>query len=198
MDKKRFLKIYVEITNICNLDCSFCSKTKRDKKFMSSQEFEKICNEINEYTNIITLHVQGEPLLNPNLKEILTICSKYNLKVNITTNATLLKEKLDIILNSKSIRQINCSLHSAEQNGIDKKEYIENVFKSIDEIHSKTDIIISYRLWNLENIQENLVNVEILNMIGKHYNIENIVELAKNNNFLECDKKHIFKPRFRI
>lgn len=188
MNKKRFLKIYIEITNICNLNCSFCSKTQRTKKYMTAQEFEEICKEIKEYTNIIALHVQGEPLLHPELGEILEICNKYNLKVNITTNATLIDKQMNVIVKSKAIRQINFSLHSAEQNNIDKKLYIEKVLEAVNEIHNKTNIIISYRLWNLENIKENSVNIEILNLLGKHYNIENIVDIAKKNNFIELDK----------
>lgn len=188
MEKKRFSKIYIEITNVCNLKCSFCSETKREKKFMNSEEFEKICRKINKYTNLITLHVKGEPLLNPNLEEILSICDKYNLKVNITTNATLIDKKLDIISKSKAIRQINFSLHSAEQNGMDKELYLQKVFKVADEIHNNTDIIISYRLWNLQDIKENSINHDILKMIGEYYKVENIVDIARNNQFLKCDE----------
>lgn len=186
MVKKRFSKIYVEITNVCNLKCSFCSETKRENKFMNIVEFENICKKINQYTNLIALHVKGEPLLNPNLEGILYICHKYKLKVNITTNATLFDKKMDIILKSKAIRQINFSLHSAEQNGMDKESYLKKVFVAADEIHNNTDIIISYRLWNLQNIKENSINHDILKMIGKHYKIENIVDMARNNHFLKC------------
>lgn len=188
MKKKRFSKIYVEITNMCNLNCSFCSKTKRHLKHMNISEFEEVCKKISKYTNLITLHVKGEPLLHPNFEEILNVCYKHFLQVNITTNGTLIDRTLDIILKSRAIRQINFSLHSAEQNGISEKEYIEKIFNATDEIHNKTGIIISYRLWNLENLEKNLVNLEILKMLGKHYKIENIVELAQKNNFLECDK----------
>ena len=31
-DRPMLDKIYLEITNVCNLDCSFCHKTKRQKK----------------------------------------------------------------------------------------------------------------------------------------------------------------------
>jgi len=188
MNKKRFSKIYVEITNICNLKCSFCSSSSRNQMHMKAKDFEYICERIKRYTNLITLHVKGEPLLNPNLEEILCICSKYNIMVNITTNATLLEEKLDILLKSKAIRQINCSLHSAEQNGMDIKTYVGKVFKAVDKINDKTNIIISYRLWNLENIEKNQINKSILQMIGRHYKIQNIVELAQKNNFIECHK----------
>lgn len=186
MNKKRFLKIYIEITNVCNLKCSFCSISKRESKYMSCEEFEDVCKKIHGYTNLIALHVKGEPLLNPNLDQILEICENYNLKVNITTNATLIDKKIDVILKSKAIRQINFSLHSAEQNGMDKEEYLKKVFKAATEIHEKTNIIISYRLWNLEVIEKNAINIEILKMIGNYYNIKNIVELSQNNKYLEC------------
>ena len=108
--------------------------------------------------------------------------------MNITTNATLIDKQINIILKSKSIRQINFSLHAAEQNGLNKEKYLEQVLNAADEIHNKTDIIISYRLWNLKNIKNNSVNIELLKILGKHYKIENIVELAKKNEFLECEK----------
>ena len=36
----RFAKAYVEITNICNLSCAFCPKTKRAPRQMTPAEFE--------------------------------------------------------------------------------------------------------------------------------------------------------------
>ena len=188
MEKRRFLKVYIEITNKCNLNCSFCSKTARADRFMQVEEFEKVVKEVSNYTNLIALHVKGEPLLHPHLKEILDIAEKYNLKVNITTNATLLSKKIEVILNSKSIRQINISLHSAEQNNINEEKYLENIFQSIDKIHQNTNIIISYRLWNLNKIENNEINKDVLIKLGEKYHIQNIVEEAKKNEFIELDK----------
>jgi MoaA/NifB/PqqE/SkfB family radical SAM enzyme len=64
---KKFKKVYVEITNICNLNCSFCNNNKREKKFMNVSDFSHIIDEVKKYTDYIYLHVKGEPLLNPNL-----------------------------------------------------------------------------------------------------------------------------------
>ena len=69
---KKFKKVYIEITNICNLNCSFCSNNKREKKFMSVSDFSHIIDEVKKYTDYIYLHVKGEPLLNPNLDIFLT------------------------------------------------------------------------------------------------------------------------------
>ena len=85
MDKKRFKKVYIEITNVCNLKCSFCLEGRRKKEFIDIDRFEHIIKEIKNYTNLITLHVKGEPLLHPKLEQILEICKKNNIFVNITT-----------------------------------------------------------------------------------------------------------------
>src|SRR5574344_1541320 len=106
----RFKKVYIEITNICNRNCTFCIKSKRNKREMQIEEFSNIIDEVKKYTDYIYLHVKGEPLLHSKFKEIIDVCDLKHMQVNITTNGTLISKKLDIIKNSKSIRQINISL----------------------------------------------------------------------------------------
>ena len=53
----KFKRIYIEITNICNLKCSFCSNSKRNKKEMSIDEFELVMSKITMYTDYIYLHM---------------------------------------------------------------------------------------------------------------------------------------------
>ena len=69
-----FKKIYVEITNSCNLNCSFCNNNKRDKKYMTVSQFDEVIKKIKKYTKYVYLHVKGEPLLHPALDELLNIC----------------------------------------------------------------------------------------------------------------------------
>ena len=45
---RKFKKVYIEITNVCNLSCNFCPKTKRKYKFMNREEFNYILNEVKE------------------------------------------------------------------------------------------------------------------------------------------------------
>ena len=187
--KKRFSKIYIEITNICNLKCKFCLETKREKRFMSISEFKVIIDKIKNYTDLILLHVKGEPLLHNNLKEILEICENNNIKVNITTNTTLLKNNIDILSKSFSLRQLNLSMHDLEQNDLDEKERIYQVIKNVKNIKENNEkLIVSYRLWNMSEIGENARNLIFLNMLEKEYGIENIYEKCKEKDFVEVSE----------
>ena len=190
VDKKNinFKKIYIEITNICNLKCKFCPETSRQKEMMSLENFEEIIKKVHTYTRLVCLHVKGESLLHNQLEDILKIIEKYNLKANITTNGTLIKQKLEIIKNSESVRQINFSIHSITQNEIPNEQYLQNIFQSVEELEN---IIISYRLWNMKDIKENDINATIIKTIENYYNIENLKEELIQNDFYQL-RKNIF------
>ncbi len=182
-------KIYIEITNNCNLNCKFCKNTNRKKEFMTPEAFENIISKIKAHTKIICLHVKGEPLLHPKLDEILKILEKYNLKANITTNGICLNKNLDILSNSKSVRQINISLHSSLENeNINLENYMHSIFTSV-EILEKTPIIISYRLWNLESIENNEINLNIIKLLDEQYKISNLHELLSKNEWIKLKEK---------
>ena len=188
---KKYKKIYIEITNICNLNCSFCSIDNRKKETISIENFEKVLSKINDHTDYIYLHVKGEPLLHKKLNKILDLCEKYNKKVNITTNGTLIKEKTTELLHP-IVRQINISLHSENK----KDNYLEEIFKSVDNLENK---IIIYRFWTMNNGRLNEKSTEIVDKIKKYYDlspeivdkikIENNIKLRES---LYIDKKNEF------
>jgi len=183
-----FKKIYIEITNVCNLKCKFCPETSRNKGFMSLENFEEVISKIHRFTKLVTLHVKGEPLIHSNLEGILKILEKYNLKTNITTNGTLIKDKLEIIKNSKAVRQINFSIHSMAQNENLNKQYLTDIFESAENLDG---VIISYRLWNMKNIKENSINADIIKAIEDYYNIPNLKQQLKENEFIKL-KENVF------
>lgn len=162
----RFKKIYIEITNKCNLNCSFCIKDNRSIKEMSLEEFEEVLQKINNYTDYIYLHVKGEPLLHSNFKEILSLCKKYNKKVNITTNGVFLKNRVEDINKFNVVRQINISLHSEN----DKENYIEDIISSVKKLKN---IYIVYRFWTLDNNKIDEKMLKYLNKIKEEYKIDN-------------------------
>lgn len=149
---KKYKKIYLEITNVCNLKCDFCPETKREAEFMSEAAFEQILDQIKPFTDHIYLHVKGEPLLHPKLGCFLDISYKKGFKVNITTNGTLIDKVADVLIEKPAVRQINFSIHSfeANQNKISKEEYIDSILNFCSRTTVESSIIISLRLWNLD------------------------------------------------
>ncbi|MFH0725806.1 MAG: radical SAM protein [Pseudomonadota bacterium] len=150
MTLKKFKKIYIEITNRCNLSCSFCYRSHRPAGFMDVAEFETILKRIQGYTDHLCLHVLGEPLLHPDLGLLLDSCHHYGVKVNLSTNGTLISQHSAMLLNKPALRQINFSLHSFErpETGIALAPYMTSVFEFIRAAVAEMSMIICLRLWN--------------------------------------------------
>ena len=71
-----FKRMYLEITNVCNLRCAFCPGTDRPQRFMTPEEFRQLAARLRPYGTYLMLHVMGEPLLHPQLAELLDIDRK--------------------------------------------------------------------------------------------------------------------------
>ena len=114
---------------------------------MSPDEFALVLEAIRPYTNYIYLHVLGEPLLHPHFEEMLALALKADMQVNITTNGGLLKRKESALLNYP-VRQINISLHDAEENIAESEwdTYLDNVLNFATKVAATT--YINLRLWN--------------------------------------------------
>lgn len=197
--RKKFLKIYIEITNVCNLHCAFCPETKKEKKSLNVEEFESVIKKVCDYTDLVCFHVKGEPLLNQNLERFLDICEKYGLKVNITTNGLLIEKWIEVFKKAKALRQLNISLHSVEQNkNIDEDKYLKYVFESVEEIRKVSNVIISYRLWNINSLENNKMNKKILSEIEKFYHIKKIDKRAKKEKFIELDENIFLNQDYKF
>ena len=164
---------------------------------MEKEDFEKVVKSIKPYTDHVYLHLMGEPFLNKNIKTFLDICSEYELKVNITTNGTLINEVKEILINAESLRQINFSLHSFEANdsNIDFNEYLDNIINFIKEANEKTGVICTLRLWNqdLKYKASNDMNVDILTYLQEQFHVQEDVKetLKVKNSFKLRDRVYI-------
>ncbi|MGN1343063.1 MAG: radical SAM/SPASM domain-containing protein [Traorella sp.] len=161
----RFKKIYIEITNQCNLKCSFCIQNSRKIQYITTNQFQYILKQIKPYTKYIYLHVLGEPFIHPELEKLLKIAYEMNFHVNLTTNGTLLKKNITIIQKANAIRQINISLHSFPN----IPSYLNDVLECSDTL-SQHGIYISYRLWTIQNDLSNEMKYTI-KAIENHYQI---------------------------
>ena len=142
-----YSKVYIEITNICNMNCSFCHGHKRPPKQMSKEEFELILNKLEGRTKYVYYHLMGEPLTHPLLPEFIKLAENRGYKSIITTNGTLLNKRKDELLNA-GVHKFNVSLHSFEGDSDDEHmRYICNLADFAKDAAEK-GIIVVFRLWN--------------------------------------------------
>jgi radical SAM protein with 4Fe4S-binding SPASM domain len=145
---KKFRKIYLEITNCCNLQCSFCPGTTREGKMMEEEEFASLMPKLRPWTDYLYFHLMGEPLMHPKLDRFLAIAGEYGFRVILTTNGTLLEKRQEILLNAPALHKVNISLHSFEANdaGVSMEHYLNACFSY--GIAASGKKITVYRLWN--------------------------------------------------
>jgi len=179
---KKYKKVYIEITNRCNLKCSFCPQGVRIPRIMTPDEFTYILEEIKPYSDYIYLHVKGEPLSHPQLSDFLDIAEKYDIKVNITTNGTLIDKVGDKIIEKTALRQMNFSLHSfdGDLSKIEENNYINNILKFSKKSLDVGKTYISLRLWNFHSGNKNKIqmmgNREILKKIEEFFQLDYSIE----------------------
>ena len=163
-------KAYLEITDVCNLQCSFCRGTTREKGFLSVERFRAAAEKLRPYTEYLYLHLMGEPLLHPQLDEILSVCAQLGFKVVITTNGTLLPQRAALLAAAPALYKISVSLHSYEGGGGRPGEplarYVGGVCEAVNPL-AQRGVIVALRLWNGGGADR--LNGEILRLLHARF-----------------------------
>jgi len=93
LNNGKIMPVHIQIspTNVCNLNCSFCSCGDRDKKkSFTLKEIMQILDVCAERgTKAMTITGGGEPLMHPQINEIIKYAGEKNIEVGLVTNGTL-------------------------------------------------------------------------------------------------------------
>lgn len=164
-------KAYLEITNVCNLSCSFCPGTRREPRFLTPAQFETLAGRLRGHTKYLYLHLMGEPLLHPQLEELLDCAQSLDFRVMVATNGVLLPQRGRLLCESPAVQRVSISLHSFEGSGRGDslEEYLDRctVFAQAAAGEGKR---CALRLWNLDGdaaLGANSRNDDILNRLSK-------------------------------
>lgn len=188
---RKFKRIYIEITNICNLRCSFCPDSGRAPEFMSEELFTRILDEIRESSEYIYFHVKGEPLMHPELERFLDISREKGFRVSIATNGTLIGKTGEMLLGKPALRQISFSLHSLEEETSRERieKYLDDIFLFALQAAEKTRTFIEFKLWNLNREKDNKLNSVIFEHMEKrlklHGKVSEMVPAGKGVRILD-------------
>jgi radical SAM protein with 4Fe4S-binding SPASM domain len=169
-------KVHIEISNICNLQCSFCPEVVRHKKMMEIELFESIIEQVAPITRQVAFHLMGDPLVHPKLHEFVEICARFEVRIFMVTNGVLLREVQTELLLHSAFRQVNFSLHSFFDNypERDPRTYLERIFAYTERaLVERPDLYINYRLWNLEEaLGASSRNVEMLERVAERFGVD--------------------------
>ena len=156
-------KIYLEITNICNLSCAFCPGTARAPHMLTLEEFTALANRLRGRAEYLYFHLMGEPLLHPLLPDFLQIAGGLGFRVMITTNGTLLPEKGQILCESPALLKVNVSLQSFEANeGGRLRDYLDGCIAFAERANAAGKRC-EFRLWNKNGLDR--LNPEIVSRL---------------------------------
>lgn len=145
-----FSRVYLEITNCCNLSCSFCPGTTRPPAFLRVEQFRQLASALRGTTDFLYFHVMGEPLLHPQLPTLLSIAGELGFRVVLTTNGTILPKCGPELLAAPALHKLSLSLHSFEANsGMERDSYLSGC-TDFGLAAARQGKIIDYRLWNLD------------------------------------------------
>lgn len=167
-----FKRVYLEISNICNVQCSFCPLVEKDKKIMDLDDFEAILAQVAPLAEIVCLHLMGEPLAHPKFLQILEICEKYHTQIDLTTNGILIKKYSEPFVHSKCIRQVNFSLQAFKDNfpNRDIDPYLKPIFEFVKLAHAtKPTLYTNFRLWNQQSNDAD--NEDIFSKIEEYFEV---------------------------
>ncbi|RJQ38997.1 MAG: radical SAM protein [Dehalococcoidia bacterium] len=155
---------HIYITFRCNLRCSYCQWLLQDKDAfdnaptMSVLDFNRILDKFGKDIGTIALQ-GGEPTAHPEFSEIVTSAKSKNFRLKMSTNGTLIKERINDL---KSIDDLNISLNGLDYESFERttngtRKQFDKMMSGIDLLNAqKIPFTLSYVLFeeNLSKVQE--------------------------------------------
>jgi radical SAM protein with 4Fe4S-binding SPASM domain len=171
----KFYRIYIELTNVCGLRCSFCPTKELANMTMDLEFFESVVQEAKPFTREIACHVVGDPLTLPNLEQYLDIIHKYKMKAMLTTSGYFMKKHSFETLFHPAVKQINVSLNAFNKNdtSISFEQYMKPILNLCHEkVKQEKELFINLRMWNLDEIMsEESFNKELFDVLEKEFSV---------------------------
>jgi len=172
----KFYRVYIELTNVCGLRCSFCPTKNLANSTMELEFFESVVKQSKAFTNEIACHVVGDPLTLSNLSEYLDIVHKYKMKALLTTSGYFMKRHSNETLFHPAVKQINISLNAFNKNdtSITFEQYMQPILELCHEkVRQERELFVNLRMWNLDEIMsEKAFNLELFELLSASFDVE--------------------------
>lgn len=134
--------ITVEASSRCNLNCKFCittelgPKKKRGRDFFPLADFKPLVDDICRLCPRMNFSLYGEPLLNPELSEMIAYSEKKGMATTLVTNATLLTPENRQKLLDSGLTRVITSLESFKREIYETTKCGGSLDKTRENIHA--------------------------------------------------------------
>lgn len=150
------LFVNIELTTACNLQCAHCYNTN-DKVFLPLEAVRKKLAELRVLGTLFVGLSGGEPLLHPDIKEIISCCDELGMIVQILSNATLMNDDLAAFFCEKSVQVVKVSLYSLSEeqhNRITRQNSFHRTYDNILKYKDRIPFAVSCPItrWNTDVI----------------------------------------------
>lgn len=133
--------VELEVSSHCNLDCIMCRKgfgigEKHEKMHMSMERFETLLKRL-PFLKLISFRGCGEPIMNPQIVEIVSTAVKRGKKVILFTNGMDMTAEMARALMSVHVDEIVFSIDAARQEtfaGIRRGGDLERIFRNVEAV----------------------------------------------------------------
>lgn len=160
-------RCYLEITNVCNLNCVFCAGHRRTARYMSEEEFGFLTDRLRGKVRYLYFHLMGEPMLHESLPSFIATARRKGFIPVLTTNGTLPGNASAVA--EAGLYKVNISLHSYEGNHGSSDSGLENFVSSVVQFAGQAvscGALVILRLWNQGGYDNE--NERILKLLHKY------------------------------
>lgn len=192
-----FQVLQIETTTACNLDCEICKcrtrTSDRPAASLSFNDFQKVLD--SDRFDFVAFHGWGEPLLNPELFDMIRFTEARGIITQLSTNGTLIRGNVQKIISS-GLSEIAFGIYtrSAFRQRRGQLEALISVIKNNEAKKPKTylDICIYRDNWEqipelIELAAETGLNAVILHRLFNAYGVNPDVEYIS-----EEEEKELF------
>ena len=195
----------IESTNICNLRCPFCLDRDRDafkegRGFgrMTLEQFKRIVDTLGPYTLRINLYGSGEPVLFPEIYDMIAYAASKNIGVAISANLSSFDPKNVDRLLTCGLEHLIISCHGATE-----KSYLKyNVGGNFEKVMKNMRLIVRRRKelkqrtpfidWQFLLFSHNEHEVPLARKLAKEIGVDIIRFILPN---IPPEHKEAWRPR---
>lgn len=207
----------LDTISYCNLECNCCPTGRklntRTKAIMPLERISKILGYFGKYLKEIILFNWGEPLLNPNIIEVIKEIKKHDILLTLSSNLNVdIDEQKANELISSGLDRLICSIDGTSQESYEKYRKKGNFNKAFNNlkllIKTKKNLKLDnpFIEWQFLVFKHNEHEIEEAEKIAKEIEVDNlnlrapwcppemVSTIDKYNNYIMDNDKQQYKP----